>query len=53
VTSTRRLALAGGVFYLLTFVFSIPAYFPGANPRTPAARDCKFVERGARTNRGS
>jgi len=27
VTSTRRLALAAGVFYLLTFVFSIPAYF--------------------------
>ena len=27
MTSTRRLALAGGVFYLLTFVFSIPAYF--------------------------
>lgn len=27
MTSTRRLALAAGVFYLLTFVFSIPAYF--------------------------
>jgi hypothetical protein len=27
VTSTRRLALAAGVFYLLTFLFSIPAYF--------------------------
>jgi hypothetical protein len=27
VTSTRRLALAAGVFYLLTFAFSIPAYF--------------------------
>lgn len=27
MTSTRRLALAGGVFYLLTFAFSIPAYF--------------------------
>jgi hypothetical protein len=25
--STRRLALAAGVFYLLTFIFSIPAYF--------------------------
>ena len=27
MTSTRRLALAAGVFYLLTFIFSIPAYF--------------------------
>ena len=27
MTTTRRLALAAGVFYLLTFVFSIPAYF--------------------------
>ena len=27
MTSTRRLALAAGVFYLLTFTFSIPAYF--------------------------
>jgi hypothetical protein len=27
MTSTRRLALAAGVFYLLTFAFSIPAYF--------------------------
>ena len=27
VTTTRRLALASGVFYLLTFAFSIPAYF--------------------------
>jgi Domain of unknown function (DUF4386) len=27
VTRTRRLALAAGVFYLLTFAFSIPAYF--------------------------
>jgi hypothetical protein len=27
VTATRRLVLAAGVFYLLTFVFSIPAYF--------------------------
>ena len=27
MTSTRRLALAAGVFYLLTFLFSIPAYF--------------------------
>ncbi len=27
MTSTRRLALAGGIFYLLTFAFSIPAYF--------------------------
>ena len=27
MTATRRLALASGVFYLLTFVFSIPAYF--------------------------
>ncbi len=27
MSSTRRLALAAGVFYLLTFIFSIPAYF--------------------------
>ncbi|WP_157157309.1 DUF4386 domain-containing protein [Diaminobutyricimonas sp. LJ205] len=27
MTATRRLALAAGVFYLLTFAFSIPAYF--------------------------
>ena len=27
VSSTRRLAFAAGVFYLLTFAFSIPAYF--------------------------
>ena len=27
MTSPRRLALAAGVFYLLTFLFSIPAYF--------------------------
>ena len=27
MTSTRRLALAAGVFYLLTFAFSIPAFF--------------------------
>jgi hypothetical protein len=27
VTAARRLALAAGVFYLLTFAFSIPAYF--------------------------
>ena len=27
MTTTRRLALAAGVFYLLTFVFSIPAFF--------------------------
>lgn len=27
VTRTRRLALASGVFYLLTFAFSIPAFF--------------------------
>jgi hypothetical protein len=27
VTRTRRLALAAGVFYLLTFAFSIPAFF--------------------------
>jgi len=27
MTRTRRLALASGVFYLLTFAFSIPAYF--------------------------
>lgn len=27
VTRTRRLALAAGIFYLLTFVFSIPAFF--------------------------
>jgi len=27
VSSTRRLAFAAGVFYLLTFVFSIPAFF--------------------------
>jgi hypothetical protein len=27
VTTARRLALASGVFYLLTFAFSIPAYF--------------------------
>ena len=27
MTSTRRLALVAGVFYLLTFAFSIPAYF--------------------------
>ena len=27
MTTARRLALASGVFYLLTFVFSIPAYF--------------------------
>lgn len=27
MSSTRRLALAGGVFYLLTFGFSIPAFF--------------------------
>ena len=27
MTSTRRLALAAGVFYLLTFALSIPAYF--------------------------
>jgi len=27
MTSTRRLALAAGVLYLLTFAFSIPAYF--------------------------
>lgn len=27
MNSTRRLALAAGVFYLLTFAFSIPAYF--------------------------
>jgi hypothetical protein len=27
MSSTRRLALAAGVFYLLTFAFSIPAYF--------------------------
>jgi hypothetical protein len=27
VSHTRRLAFAAGVFYLLTFIFSIPAYF--------------------------
>ena len=27
MTPTRRLALASGVLYLLTFAFSIPAYF--------------------------
>jgi hypothetical protein len=27
MTSTRRLALAAGLFYLLTFAFSIPAFF--------------------------
>lgn len=27
MTSARRLALAAGIFYLLTFAFSIPAYF--------------------------
>lgn len=27
VTTTRRLVLASGVFYLLTFAFSIPAFF--------------------------
>jgi hypothetical protein len=27
MSSTRRLAFAAGVFYLLTFAFSIPAYF--------------------------
>jgi len=27
VSSTRRLAFAAGVFYLLTFIFSIPAFF--------------------------
>ena len=27
MTSARRLALAAGVLYLLTFAFSIPAYF--------------------------
>lgn len=27
MTATRRLALAAGVFYLLTFAFSIPAFF--------------------------
>ena len=27
MTATRKLALAAGVFYLLTFLFSIPAYF--------------------------
>jgi hypothetical protein len=27
VTRTRRLALAAGIFYLLTFAFSIPAFF--------------------------
>lgn len=27
MTTTRRLVLASGVFYLLTFAFSIPAYF--------------------------
>lgn len=27
MATTRRLALAAGVFYLLTFAFSIPAYF--------------------------
>lgn len=27
MTSTRKLALAAGAFYLLTFLFSIPAYF--------------------------
>ncbi|HEY5880217.1 MAG TPA: hypothetical protein VIU11_15010 [Nakamurella sp.] len=27
MTTTRRLALAAGVSYLLTFAFSIPAYF--------------------------
>src|SRR5262245_19439084 len=27
MTPTRQLALASGVFYLLTFAFSIPAYF--------------------------
>lgn len=27
MTATRRLALIAGVFYLLTFLFSIPAYF--------------------------
>jgi hypothetical protein len=27
VSSTRRLAFAAGAFYLLTFIFSIPAYF--------------------------
>ena len=27
MTATRRLALVAGVFYLLTFLFSIPAYF--------------------------
>jgi hypothetical protein len=27
VTATRQLALASGVFYLLTFIFSVPAFF--------------------------
>ena len=27
MTSVRRAALAGGVFYLITFISSIPAFF--------------------------
>jgi hypothetical protein len=49
VTRARRLALAAGVFYLLTFAFSIPAFFL----YEPVVTDPAYIVGSGGAERGS